>query len=389
MAFWMALVYRGARTGGLQESQTLALEQGVPFFPNDFPDTPAGEAYNAKLKDDGEAQYRRYPPAKRPNYEKLGSKSPFNPPWRELVNDWSTSSTLTGVVMKTTGDATKTKIVASDSTQIDDSVVQSLSFVPVISGDSPTENTVGTDDPTRISSDIVHTKPHVIASNSSQMDDSIAQPLSVPVLTENALDSTKTNAFAGESSQMVGSIVQPLFYVLRSRSKLSTLRSCVTRYKQRQLGGSKHQKTMNKPPSSSDNFDLSSLVKSDSNSLVCVLLRMVNRSVPVPNSAVAIPSTDDTSRFKKCKDFAGPLEPLHKGPKAQFKSLRNSCTREIVGFASSGHYSLSRGCGFGIAFCALPGLVKLLSSSSSTGGLVVLVRGPSTQQYRFAHLTIM
>ena len=51
MAFWIALVYRGARSGGLQESQTLVLEQGVPFFPNNFPDTPAGKAYNAKLQE--------------------------------------------------------------------------------------------------------------------------------------------------------------------------------------------------------------------------------------------------------------------------------------------------------------------------------------------------
>ena len=384
MAFWMALVYRGARTGGLQESQTLALEQGVPFFPNDVPDTPAGEAYNAKLKDDGEAEYKRYPPAKRPNYEKLGSKCPFSPPWRELVNDWNSSSSVTGLGIKTTNDATNAKIVGSDSTQIDDSVVQPLSL-PVISRDSPTENTAGTDDLTRISNEsIAHTKANAIASNSSQMDVSVSQPLSVPVPTENTSGSTKTDTAA----QMVGSRVQP-FYVLRSRSKLSTLRSYVTRYKQRQLGGLKHQNMANKPPASLGNFDLSSIVKSDPNSLVCVLLRMVNRSVPVPNSAVAIPSTEDTSRLEKCRDFTGPLEPLHKDPNAQCESLRNSCTREIVGFVSSGHYSLSRGCGFGIAFCALPGLVKLLSSSSSTGELVVLVRGSSTQQYRFARLTIL
>ena len=118
---------------------------------------------------------------------------------------------------------------------------------------------------------------------------------------------------------------------------------------------------------------------------------MLNRSVPVPNSAVAIPSVEDTSRLRKCRDFAGPLEPLHKGPKAQLaeKSLRKSCTREIVGFVSSGHYSLSRGCDSGIAFFALPGFMKLLLSSNGTGDLLVLVRGPSTQQYRFAHLTVL
>ena len=351
MAFWIALVYRGARSGGLQESQTLALEQGVPFFPNDFPDTPAGKAYNAKLKEDGEAQYKRYPPAKRPNYEKLGVKSPFSPPWKELVEDWNSYEEVSG---------------------------SAANIVSKITSDS-----------------VAQTKTGVIASGSSQMDVSIVQPFSLPGAARDAPmdktgDSTKTNIITSESAQAVGSIFQS-FYVLRSRSKLNALRSYAARYKQRKMGGSKLHKTMSKLPAALDDFNLSSIVKSDPNSLVCVQLRMVNRSVPVSNSAVAIPSTEDTTSLGKCRDFAGPVEPLHKGPKAKFadKSLRNSCTREIMGFVSSGHYSLSRGCGFGVAFCALPGLVKLLSSTSALGETVVLVRGPSTQQYRFAHLIIL
>ncbi len=305
MAFWIAFVYRGARTGALQESQTLALEQGVPFFPNDFPDTPAGEAHNKKLKEDGEAKYKRYPPAKRPNYDKLGAKSPFSPPWRELVKDWS---------------------------------------------------------------------PCEAASSHSAM--------------EITGDSSKSSAVASESAQMEASVVQPL-YVLRSRSKLSALWNYVLRDNKPRKRGSKHCLTMSKTPSPVE--DLSSVTKDDLNSLVCVLIRMVNRNVPAPNSALAIPSKEDTSRLTKCKDGSGPVEPLHKGPLAQTaeKSLRNSCTREIVGFVSSGHFSLARGCGFGVGFCALPGLVKLLSSTSNTGGVVVLVRGPSTQQYRFAYLSIL
>ena len=306
MAFWIAFVYGGARTGALQESQTLALEQGVPFFPNDFPDTQAGQAYNKKLKEDGEAQYKRYPPAKRPNYDKLGVKSPFSPPWTELVKDWNSSEAAFSdgdAAMKSTSDSLKSSTVVSESPQTDNSVVQPL-------------------------------------------------------------------------------------YVLRSRSKLSILRNYVLRDKKLQKRGSKRCVTISKTPPVND---LSSLVKDDLNSLVCVLIRMVNRNAPVPNSALAIPSKEDTTRLNTCKDASGPVEPLHKGPRAQIasKTLRNSCTREIVGFVSSGHFSLARGCGFGVGFCVLPGLLELLSSASNTGDVVVLVRGPSTQQYRFAYLTIL
>lgn len=308
MAFWIAFVYRGAWTGALQESQTIALEQGVPFFPSDFPDTPAGEAYNKQLKEDGEAHYKRYPPAKRPNYDKLGVKSPFNQPWRELVKDWSPCEAASSNV-----------------------------------ADVPTE----------------------ISSDSS---------ISTPVASE---------------SPVMNIAVVPPFYVLRSRSKLSALRNCVLRDKKPRKRGYKHHVTTSHAPSPEN--DLSSVAKDDLNSLVCVLVRMINRNVPVPNSALAIPSKEDSTRLTKCRDTSGPVEPLHKGPRAQTaeKSLRNSFTREIVGFVSSGHFSLARGCGFGVGFCALPGLVKLLSSTSNTGQVVVLVRGPSTQQYRFAYLTIL
>ena len=308
MAFWIAFVYRGARTGALQESRTIALEQGVPFFPNDFPDTPAGEAHNKQLKEDGEAHYMRYPPAKRPNYEKLGVKSPFRPPWETLVKDWR---------------------------------------------------------PCEAASVNVAGAPMEIASDSS---------ISIPV--------------ASQSPEMDVATVQP-FYVLRSRSKLSSLRNCALRDRKPRKRGYKLHPTTSHAHSPMD--DLPSVVKDDLNSLVSVLVRMVNRNVPVPNSTLAIPSTEDISGLTKCKVASGPVEPLHKGPRAQTskRSLRNSCTREILGFVSSGHFSLARGCGFGVGFCALPGLVKLLSSVSNTGEVVVLVRGPSTQQYRFAYLTIL
>ena len=181
MAFWMALVYHGARTGGLQEGKMLALEQGVPFFPNDFPGTPAGESYNAKLKDDGEAKYKRYQPAKRPNYDRLGVKSPFSPPWRELVKDWSSckevSSSAADGPTKSTSESTRTKIIASDSPQMVVSVVQPPHVL------STMKDKVG-----KISSDSrQHTQTNAIANCSSPMVGSVVQTLSVPDGTKEAL----------------------------------------------------------------------------------------------------------------------------------------------------------------------------------------------------------
>ena len=87
-------------------------------------------------------------------------------------------------------------------------------------------------------------------------------------------------------------------------------------------------------------------------------------------------------KSREMQKFCPTCRAAAQSPKAQLadKALINSCTREIIGFVSSGHCSLSRGCGFGVAFCALPGVVRLLSSTSALEEPVVLVRGPSTQQ---------
>ncbi|KAK2558167.1 Ribonucleases P/MRP protein subunit POP1 [Acropora cervicornis] len=312
MSFWVALVYRGARTGGLQEAQTIALEQGVPFFPNDFPDTPAGEEYLAKIKKDGAAEYKKRPPAKRPNYSKLGNEFPFSPPWKLLVEEWSSTEPESSKKRKNMKQRTEANTTSH----------------------SPSANVV-----------------------------------------EN------------ESSQVAGPVVSSqALCVLRSLSNLTILRNCATRYQQK--GGGKQLKMNDKLKS--DDAELTSVVKSNPNTLVFVFLRMVGRSVPEPNSVVAIPSDEDSSAFEASNTFAGPVEPRHTCSNAKSrKTLRNSCTREIMGFVSSGHYSLSRGYGVGVAFCTLPGLVKLLSCSRSKAGPVVLVRSPGTQQYRFAFLSIL
>lgn len=43
MAFWIGLIYRGARAGGLREGKTSYWEQGELSFPDGFPDTEAAK----------------------------------------------------------------------------------------------------------------------------------------------------------------------------------------------------------------------------------------------------------------------------------------------------------------------------------------------------------
>ncbi|XP_068592178.1 ribonucleases P/MRP protein subunit POP1 [Cebidichthys violaceus] len=88
MAFWVPLVYRGVRIGGLTMSLKHCQNKGAAHFPHDYPDCPAGvlfqEEQEAQLLD----KFKRRPPAKRTNYIKHGCLAPFCCPWQQLAEEW-------------------------------------------------------------------------------------------------------------------------------------------------------------------------------------------------------------------------------------------------------------------------------------------------------------
>ncbi|CDO71682.1 hypothetical protein BN946_scf184915.g26 [Trametes cinnabarina] len=81
MPFLSSLIYTGTRVGGQRERQTQAFEAGCAYFPRDFPTTEAYEEYAEDRAADEEETWERKPPAKRPNYEKLGTRSPWKADW--------------------------------------------------------------------------------------------------------------------------------------------------------------------------------------------------------------------------------------------------------------------------------------------------------------------
>lgn len=81
MPFLSSLIYTGTRVGGQRERQTQAFEAGCAYFPRDIPGTQAYEDYAEDRADDERETWERKPPAKRPNYDKLGTRSPWRPDW--------------------------------------------------------------------------------------------------------------------------------------------------------------------------------------------------------------------------------------------------------------------------------------------------------------------
>ncbi|KAI9209255.1 ribonucleases P/MRP protein subunit POP1-domain-containing protein [Polychytrium aggregatum] len=90
MDLWRQLIYAGARIGGLRERRAQHFESGVPCFPYDYPETLAYRHYAATRRSELQAAHKRRPKSKRPNYDKLGSDSPFEAPF------WKLGSAQTG-----------------------------------------------------------------------------------------------------------------------------------------------------------------------------------------------------------------------------------------------------------------------------------------------------
>ncbi|XP_053343428.1 ribonucleases P/MRP protein subunit POP1 [Clarias gariepinus] len=88
MAFWIPLVYCGVRVGGLQMSLKHSENKSMPHFPHGYPDCPAGVRFQEQQEIELLEKFKRHPPSKRTNYIKYGCVAPFRCPWQQLVEEW-------------------------------------------------------------------------------------------------------------------------------------------------------------------------------------------------------------------------------------------------------------------------------------------------------------
>ncbi|KAK4698539.1 ribonuclease P/MRP protein subunit POP1, partial [Phenoliferia sp. Uapishka_3] len=75
--FWSSLIFSETRPGGLLARSQQSFEAGAPRFPEDYPGTVAFDLYEAEREVEDKGYWERRPPAKRPNYEKLGTRMPW------------------------------------------------------------------------------------------------------------------------------------------------------------------------------------------------------------------------------------------------------------------------------------------------------------------------
>jgi ribonuclease P/MRP protein subunit POP1 len=85
MAFFNSLIYTGSRVAGQREKQTQAFETGTVHFPRDYPTTSAYEDWATKRGEEEKGKWDRKPPAKRVNFESLGTMHPWKADWHALL----------------------------------------------------------------------------------------------------------------------------------------------------------------------------------------------------------------------------------------------------------------------------------------------------------------
>ena len=86
-AFWHSLVYADTRVGGLRERGQQIYEAGCPSFPEDFPCTTAYKQDMDVRAREAKLSWERKPPAKRVNFQKLDTRSPWRPDLDQVARD--------------------------------------------------------------------------------------------------------------------------------------------------------------------------------------------------------------------------------------------------------------------------------------------------------------
>ncbi|XP_061027450.1 ribonucleases P/MRP protein subunit POP1 isoform X2 [Eubalaena glacialis] len=388
MAFWIPFIYRGARVGGLKETVVHSQYKRSPNVPGDFPDCPAGILFAEEQAKNLLEKYKRRPPAKRPNYVKLGTLAPFCCPWEQLTRDW------------------ESRVQAQDES--------SAASSPGGEESSPRR-------------DVVPCAP--MPGRTRQLSDDEGTPLNDSSEPKGVMD-TDGPAWAGTEGVVGQGATDSVLCVLRSRKLLRQLSAWCgpssgdSRAAPRAPGTGQQELSREACPSILDRFP---------KALVWVRLSLLRKGSPEPHTMICVPAEEDLLQLSQDRLYCGPQEPKHSDPfKSQIRKQKEKkklekrqkrgcaaseglaegdpaaghqpltlglwsgplpvvtshCSRVLLGFVTQGDFSMAVGCGEALGFVSLTGLLDMLSSQPGVERGLVLLRPPASLQYRFARIAI-
>uniref|UniRef100_A0A672YGZ5 POP1 homolog, ribonuclease P/MRP subunit n=1 Tax=Sphaeramia orbicularis TaxID=375764 RepID=A0A672YGZ5_9TELE len=323
MAFWVPLVYRGVRIGGLNMSLKHSQNKSAPHFPHDYPDCPAGVHFQEEQEAELLDKFKRRPPAKRTNYIKHGCLAPFCCPWQQLAEEWEHITREGGEEREGAG-----------------------------------------------------------RSRTTTEADTVMEGRWRPLVRMNR-----------KSLRLLSGWCKP------TTSKGQ--RACRLRL----------------PPPSLDLSAVKSFLTSHRMTLVWVRLSLLSGGKPELHGIVCVPTSEDLKQLKSSKKAAAPSLPSDKTVEKETElssasdpnipitssspldlvlglwpdplpSVASHCSRLTLGWVTQGDFSLSAGCGEALGFVSVPGLLNTLQNQPMEHRGTVLLRNPTSLQYRFFEVNL-
>lgn len=335
MAFWVPLVYRGVREGGLHMSLKHSQNKSAPHFPHDYPDCPAGARFQEEQKAELLDKFKRRPPAKRTNYIKLGCLAPFRCPWKQLAEEWEVISAEERMERRDTDTVMEGATLQQDVTSTPQrfTVLRNRKALRLLSG---------------------WCRP---TTSKGQRACRLGQ--SPP------LDQTAVSSFLKAHSMSL--VWVRLSLLSKGKPELHGM-VCVPTYEDLKLLKDP-QCTGPLEPTHKDHF------KSQ-------FKRPKKKSKKATNTAqkAATPSTSKSSSLSPDSVFGLWPDPL--------PSVASHCSRVILGWVTQGDFSLTAGCGEALGFVSVPGLLTTILKQPTEHRGMLLLRNPTSLHYRFVKVNI-
>ncbi|XP_060905712.1 ribonucleases P/MRP protein subunit POP1 [Labrus mixtus] len=358
MAFWVPLVYRGVRIGGLNMSLKHSQIKGVPHFPHDYPDCPSGVVFQEEQEAELLKTFKRRPPAKRTNYIKHGCLAPFRCPWQQLAEEWEpvameSGEKKDGQIETATERDKVTEEELTSHTAV--TVTKSLSCVSVLRNRKSLRLLSGWCRPTTSKGQrLCRVGDQPPLDHSAVMSFLTAHRMSLVWVRLSTLSKGKP-----EPRAMV---------CVPTAEDLKLLRK-----------GPGSSSGPQEPPHG-DHFKSrikrkkKGLRKAATSSLSVV--SHLSASEPKPSSS----KEPDPSQSPSDLTFGLWPDPLPR--------VTSHCSRLTLGWATQGDFSLSVGGGEALGFVCVAGLLKTLSNQPMEHRGMLLLRNPTSLHYRFVKLTI-
>uniref|UniRef100_H3D6Z6 POP1 homolog, ribonuclease P/MRP subunit n=1 Tax=Tetraodon nigroviridis TaxID=99883 RepID=H3D6Z6_TETNG len=370
MAFWVPLVYRGVRIGGLHMGLKHSQNKGAPHFPHDYPDCPAGVRFQEEQEREFLVRFKRRPPAKRTNYVKHGCLAPFRCPWQQLAEEWE--------LILVEGEERRGASQAQ-------SAVMEEPMAPRREAPKP---------------------------------QSLVTVLSLPPESSQRLVGGRVASVLKEPSPQLPVTGALLVFLLpRNRKSLKLLSGWCGPTSSR---GQRSGRVVAAPPL--DRSAVARFLDAHEMSLVWVRLSLLSKGKPEVHAMVCVPTAEDLQLLSKGPGSSGPREPPHRDHvKSRIKpaataavpakvdsseepepdsdvtlglwpdplpSVASHCSRVTLGWVTQGDFSLSAGCGEALGFVSVAGLLGTLAEQSGGHRGVLLLRNPASLHYRFAKVNV-